>query len=170
MTGRCRWLLLMAMAGAGLGLFRSQTTLAWLSLTVLIWIFLEWVRFHTRLWFELPRLTITRTINGSSQEHGYLWAGRVARVEIKAEMSSVRATPILLIDDCLPENVGLNQGHHRFELLTRESSIQYSYAGEVRGAGVATFPGFRLTLMDPQRFFTAERFVPCEHLVQHHSH
>ena len=58
MTGLARWLALPAIAGLYLGILREQTGLALLSLSVLMWLLIEWILFTWRVWFELPSLEV----------------------------------------------------------------------------------------------------------------
>lgn len=162
MTARSRWLVLLAVCGAGLGVLRNQHTLTWLSLTVLFWVFAEWLLFYTRLWFELPQLQIERSVNGRSESSGYLWAGR--KVSVVTKISSRRGSigPLLMVRDCLPENFIITSGNYERELLTRTNTATFSYEAKIGGAGRATLPGFRITIQDPQGFFATERFVPVE--------
>ncbi|MEQ9408138.1 MAG: DUF58 domain-containing protein [Fuerstiella sp.] len=162
MTGRSRWLVLMGMAGFGLGVLRNQHTLAGLSLTVLVWLFVEWVMFYSRVWFELPRLQLTRSVNGRTEGTGFLWSGRRVRVVVTFSTTSGTIGPLLTIRDCLPENLMVRSGVCEHTKLTRNKGGRFSYEAEIGGAGRALLPGFRIRMQDPQGFFTIERFIPVE--------
>ncbi len=162
MTVRSRWLVLMAIAGTGLGILRNQHTLTWLSITVLIWVFFEWLLFYTRLWFELPNLRISRTVNGRSEDTGYLWAGREVKVVVEIITRRGSVGPLVLVHDCLPENFIVESGNCERELLTRTSRATFQYQASIGGAGRTTLPGFRVRIQDANGFFAIERFIPCE--------
>ena len=84
MTGLARWLALPAIAGLYLGILREQTGLMLLSLSVLVWLLVEWLLFTWRVWFELRQLKFERSVNGRSEPTGILWAGRNVAVEVEA--------------------------------------------------------------------------------------
>ncbi|MEZ6130919.1 MAG: DUF58 domain-containing protein [Planctomycetaceae bacterium] len=161
MTGRSRWLTMLAMAGVGLGIYTNRQTLAWLSLTVLIWLFVEWLSFHWRLWFELPRLRIVRSVSGRREATGFLFASRKVVVDVRLTMKGWQTgiAPMLVVRDCLPENLSVVTGHCEHEFLIRSHEVWYRYEARVCGSGNAQLPGFRITLQDAQGFFVAQRFL-----------
>ncbi len=162
MTARGALLTLMALIGIGIGVYNNRETLAWLSLTVLVWVFVEWLAFYWRVWIELPRLRIQRTVAGRT-DGGTLFAGRKVSVDVVVTIDGVGTGPLLSLRDCLPENFAIESGSNEYELLTRTNQIKFSYEARVRGAGEAMLSGFRLTLKDQQGFFVTQRFVPAEH-------
>ena len=162
MTARSRWLVLLGMAGFALGVLRNLDTLTWLSLTVLIWLFVEWLCFYWRLWAELPRLQIQRSVGGRQDRKGFLFAGRKVTVDVNISVSGLGIGPMVVVHDCLPENFSVEHGNCERELLTRTSHAAFQYEVRVRGAGQAVLAGFRIILQDAQGFFSVQRFVPCE--------
>ncbi len=162
MTARSRWLVLLAVCGIGLGILRNQHVLAWLSLTVLLWLFAEWLCFYWRLYVELPRLKIRRLINGRSDTSAFLWAGRKINITVEISTRNCTLGPVVLIRDCLPENLVVEDGVCETQLLSRFATAAFTYEARVCGAGAAVLPGYRITLQDAQGFFAAERFVPDE--------
>ena len=76
--------------------------LVWICTTAMIWIFLEWLIFYTRVWFDLPHLEITRSVNGRTEPRGFLQAGR--RVVIEVHVSAKRGR--LMVG----EQIGLGDG------------------------------------------------------------
>ena len=105
MTTRVRWLILPAAVGLFLGMLRGQSTLAMLSLSVLLWIVVEWAIFCWRVWYQLPQLYLSRLVNGRSDPVGTLWCGRPVRIVLQLECRSGRLQPLMQIQDVLPENV-----------------------------------------------------------------
>ncbi|MBC8115290.1 MAG: DUF58 domain-containing protein, partial [Candidatus Saccharimonas sp.] len=168
------------LVGLFLGVLRGQAELSLLSLSVLVWLAGEWALFSWRVWCELPRLQIERTVNGRSDATGLLWAGRtvtiVVRVTVKpgfiSKLGSFRALsdsigPVVLIHDVVPENLEILSTSlgdrqlkgNQFELRARTTSVTFTYTARVRAAGQVTLPGIRLRLRDAQEFFLAERFI-----------
>ncbi|MCC6509957.1 MAG: DUF58 domain-containing protein [Pirellulaceae bacterium] len=86
MTMRARMLATMALASICLATIRGQFVLSLVSLSVIVWILAEWLRFQRWQRFSLPRMQFQRTINDraydSSSGGGTLWTGRTIRVEI----------------------------------------------------------------------------------------
>lgn len=105
MTTRVRWLILPAAVGLFLGMLRGQATLAMLSLSVLLWILVEWAMFCWRVWYQLPQLQLTRLVNGRGDPTGTLWCGRPVRIVLQVECQTGRLQPLMQIRDVLPENV-----------------------------------------------------------------
>lgn len=83
MTARGRWMALPGLIGLFLGVLRGQAELSLLSLSVLVWLMGEWTLFSWRVWCELPRLQIERTVNGRSDSTGLLWAGRTVTITVR---------------------------------------------------------------------------------------
>jgi hypothetical protein len=84
MTPRARWLTFVACLGLVAGAARGQVGLVFLSLTILVWLAFEWLRFQMRLWFELPYLRFERSVNQRTEKAGTLWAGRRIEVRLRA--------------------------------------------------------------------------------------
>jgi uncharacterized protein (DUF58 family) len=162
MTARSRWLVLLGIAGFGLGILRSQNALAWSSLTVLVWLFAEWLWFYWRIWRELPALKFTRHVNDRSEPTGLIWSGRTLSVSVELTTGKRRLSPLLVIHDCLPENFELVSGRNRCTVISRSTSISFCYKGQARGLGELILPGIHLTLQDAQGFFATERFIPLK--------
>lgn len=162
MTGRVRWLILLGVSGVALGILRNQHTLAWMSLTLLFWLFVEWINFYWRLRVELPQFHVERTINGQQKPPRFLWAGRLIDVSVKVTTKSGSIGPMLMLRDCVPENLTVESGDDDTVVLARESKVSFQYVGRVRGAGKLELPGVRLVLQDAHGFFAAHRFAACE--------
>ena len=162
MTARSRWLVLLSVCGFAIGILRNQHTLAWLSLTMLLWIFAEWLNFHWRVWVELPRLKIRRLVNGHSDSSGLLWAGRKVTITVEITNQKWSLGRICRVRDCLPENLHIESGDCEITLLSRSESTMISYEARVYGAGTAVLPGYRINLQDAHGFFATERFLPDE--------
>lgn len=162
MTARCRWLVMLGLLGLGLGLDRSQHALAWMSLTLLVWLFVEWASFYWRLWAEMPKIQIERTVNQQPSPPRYLWAGRLVRISVKLKMASGTFGPSLLVRDCTPENMRVESGAADTTVLMRTSQAEFDYTARIRGAGTLRLPGLRVIVQDAHGFFQSHRFLPCE--------
>ena len=160
MTALARWLAMPAIAGLYLGILREQTGLALLSLSVLVWLLVEWLFFSWRVWFELPKLNFERSVNGRSERTGILWAGRIVSVEVRMTSSLLGFGPLVQIRDVVPENMDVLNREHDVTIRSRVHSAVFRYQARVLGAGQLRLPGFRIVLQDAQGFFRAERFIP----------
>ena len=96
MTARGRWMALPGLVGLFLGVLRGQAELSLLSLSVLVWLAAEWALFSWRVWVELPRVQIERTVNGRSDPTGLLWAGRTVTITVRWHWWMITALAILL--------------------------------------------------------------------------
>ena len=180
MTARGRWMMLPAMGGLFLGVLRSLPELSLLSLSVLVWLAVEWAQFCWRVRYELPRLQIERTVNGRSETTGLLWAGRTLTIVLRVTLKPGRFSksnragsiadslgPDVLIRDIVHENMEVisrspddqRLDGNQYELRCRTTSIVMTYLVRVRAAGEVTLPGVRLRLQDAQGLFLAERFI-----------
>lgn len=161
MTGLARWLALPAIAGLYLGILREQTGLMLLSLSVLVWLLVEWLLFTWRVWFELRQLKFERTVNGRTEPSGILWAGRSVAVEVRLKSSILGMGSIVRIRDVVPENMEVVDQENDVTIRSRIHSAVFRYQARVLGAGQLRLPGFRIVMHDRQGFFRAERFIPC---------
>ena len=160
MTGLARWLAFPAIAGVYLGILREQTGLALLSLSVLMWLLVEWILFSWRVWFELPSLEFERIVNGRSEPSGILCAGRNVNVEVRLRFSSNGMNPLVQIRDVVPENMVVLNQENDVTIRNRVRSAEFRYRARVLAAGQIRMPGFRVVMQDRQGFFKAERFIP----------
>lgn len=160
MTLLGRWMVLPALVGLILGVLRGQTGLALVSLSVILWLLVEWHWFTWRVWAELPQLTIERSVNGRSDATGYLWAGRLVTVSVTVRAKRGSIAPMLQLRDVLPENVEVVRFEHDVSVKSRFREFTFTYSARVRGAGRLRLPGFRIIAYDPQGFFRVERFLP----------
>ena len=161
MTGLARWLALPAIAGLYLGILREQTGLMLLSLSVLVWLLVEWLLFTWRVWLELRQLKFERIVNGRTEPSGILWAGRSVAVEVRLRSSFLGMGSIVRIRDVVPENMEVMDQENDVTIRSRVHSAVFCYRARVLGAGQLRLPGFRIVMLDRQGFFKAERFIPC---------
>ena len=160
MTGLARWLALPAIAGLYLGILREQTGLMLLSLSVLVWLLVEWMLFTWRVSFELRQLKFERSVNGRTEPSGILWAGRSVAVEVRLTSSFLGMGSIVQIRDVVPENMEVMDQMNDVTTRSRFHSAVFRYRATVLGAGQLHLPGFHIVMLDRQGFFRAERFIP----------
>lgn len=162
MTGRARWIILLGLTGFVLAILRSRHELALLSLSAMLWVFFQWLWFQIRLWFELPSLTISRTINGREQVQGVLFAGRLVDVEVRINASQRLINAHLVAEDFVPEIVKVESGDVVGGLIVRSPELAFSWKGRVLSAGVLKFQGVRLTMSDTFGLFSVQKFLVHE--------
>ncbi len=160
MTALARWLALPAISGLYLGILRQQTGLSVLSLSVLVWLLVEWMYFTWRVWLELPQLKFERSVNGRTEPSGILWAGRHVSVEVRLTSSLIGIGANVQIRDVVPENLSVLNQDNDVIIRARIHTAIFQYRGRVLGAGQLRLPGFRIVMTDRQGFFRAERFIP----------
>ena len=160
MTALGRWLALPAISGLYLGILRQQTGLSLLSLSVLVWLLVEWIYFTWRVWLELPQLKFERSVNGRTEPSGILWAGRHVSVEVRLTSSLIGIGANVQIRDVVPENLSVLIQDNDVTIRARIRTAVFQYRGRVLGAGQLRLPGFRIVMTDRQGFFRAERFIP----------
>lgn len=160
MTALARWLALPAISGLYLGILRQQTGLSVLSLSVLVWLLVEWMYFTWRVWLELPQLKFERSVNGRTEPSGILWAGRHVSVEVRLTSSLIGIGANVQIRDVVPENLSVLNQDNEVIIRARIHTAIFRYRGRVLGAGQLRLPGFRIVMTDRQGFFRAERFIP----------
>lgn len=166
MTGLGRCTLLAAIAGLLTGLTRSQLALASFSLTIVLWILIEWLWFAWRVQWELPQLRLVRHVGGSSEAVGVVQAGRLLQVVVHATMARGQLNGILRLHDCVPENMAVIGNAHRVQVRTVLTAGEFQYTARVCGAGRLRLPGFRIVVEDRHGFFRLERFHPCSQTLR----
>jgi uncharacterized protein (DUF58 family) len=157
LLGRC--MTFAGLVGTAVGLMRLQTGLTVASLSLLIWLIVEWAIFTWRVVIEFPQLTIERRLNGRSQRNGILWSGRIVKVDVLIQSKRGTAGPQLLIRDVIPENMEVIEHSHDVLAKSRFRRASFSYSARIRGAGHLRLPGFRVVLQDSLGFFQTVRFV-----------
>ena len=159
LRGRC--LALLGFAGTLLGVLRAQDRLTLISLTILVWLFLEWVWFRWRFDIQLSHVQVRRTINGSPVPPKSLFTGRRFDVAVQIESRIGGFTPVLLVEDVLTENFKVESGEHHQLVLTNHSTLELNYSLSARGLGEANLPGVSIKATDYFGIMSARKFIPC---------
>ncbi len=159
MTPRGYCLLIPALLGAGAGLLRNYPALTLLSLSVVLWIMVEWLWFQWRLLSEVRSLQIERTINGRTNTTGVCFAGRRVwmRVTVRRRRGQIR--PWTRIRDLVPGMLSVVDGSPVHLAADPQREITIAYSCQSQSAGIATLPGCRVRIQDPNGFFISDRFV-----------
>lgn len=162
LTPRGHFLLILGIVGTGVGVLNAQELLALTSLSVLVWLFFEWVQFRWRADILLRGFRCERTVNGSEAPTGRVWTLRTVRVSVRIIPVSAIRIPWLRVEDILPES--LECADHRNVVdahLQGDEAFGFSYAVTPRGAGTAILPGVTVRFSDLQGLFATQRFLPC---------
>lgn len=159
-TNRCRWLILFAVIGSIVGLLRRQEQLALISIAVLVWIFFEWILFRIRLDFQFRHLYCKRTVNGSTDATGTMWAGRHVDVSVVIASRKRMRIPFMLFEDVLPENIECEDGDNLIEgTVSRDQPLRFTYVARTRAAGQIVLAGVSARISDLHGLFFASRFL-----------
>ena len=181
MTARVRWLVLPAAMGLFFGMLRGQPALAMLSLSVLLWVIVEWAIFCWRVWYQIPKLKFQRSVNGRIEPSGILWSDRSIRIVLRLTSSVGQLYPLMQVRDVLSENVEVLSpspeapdsqqvitgstvdptrcAGNVMSLLVAADLFSWSYQVRIRAAGRVMLPGVRIILQDTNGFFRIERFI-----------
>ncbi|MHC4880105.1 MAG: DUF58 domain-containing protein [Planctomycetota bacterium] len=164
LTPRARLLLVLAVAGSITGLMRAQELLTLSSMSVLIWLLLEWTAFRIRADHVAPKLVCHRTINGSGSANGTLWTGRATEIETTIALNGWISLPHVLCREILPENLQVSSGHTAAAgAISPGHPIRLCFDAEIPGAGRVEFRGVNVRLSDRFGLFVADRFIAAHH-------
>lgn len=167
LTPRGHVLLILGIVGTGVGVFNAQELLALVSLSVLVWLFFEWVQFRWRADVQLRSLSCERTVNGSRAGTGRLWTQRAARVSVRVVPKAAIRIPWLRIEDVLPEILDCPDGANIVDgFLQGEDAFEFHYVATPQGAGSAVLPGVTVRFTDLQGFFMIQRFLPLRQTLR----
>ncbi len=154
-------LLIPALTGTGIGLLAARESLALLSLTVLLWVFGEWVRFQWWLLRGADRLHVRRTVNGRSDASVVCFAGRRVRVQVQIRCPGKRVPIWTRVADSVPAELLQIDGCCDNVVTQPAETVLLSWDGRPRAAGTAVLHGVRLRFQDPGGLFAADRFIAC---------
>ncbi len=162
LTNRARWLILFSVAGTAVGLLRRQEVLSLVSLSVMIWLFIEWFLFRVRLEIQFRHLACERTVNESAAATGTLWAGRPVSVSVRIVARKAVRIPLVRFEDALPENIEATGDDHVLEAnVSGNVPIRFAYKAQARAAGQVILPGVSARICDLHGMFFARRFLPA---------
>ncbi len=162
MTNRCRVLIILGIIGMVLGVLRDQSSLATLSLAVLVWLFLVWLHFQLRLGLSWPKLKLNRSVNGRSHRHTTLWSDRPITMSVEISASGGKIPAVAVVRDLLPPNVLVESRHATTAIIEDSSMIRMQYNCCCPAAGRVSFFGVHFRFQDPQGLFLSERVLRDE--------
>ncbi|MBI1311878.1 DUF58 domain-containing protein [bacterium] len=146
---------------------RAQESLTLASLSVLIWLLLEWMLFRLRIVFVAPRLACRRTINGSSSSDGTLWTGRQVEIETVLQLDSFLSLPHVVCREALPDNLQVVAGQAACVAgIERSYPLKVKFDVIVPGAGRVEFHGVSVRLSDRFGLYSADRFIPAKQVFR----
>ena len=105
MTLRAQAFAVAGIIGLCLGLIRGQWALSLLSLSSLLWLFLEWLAFYWQVRFQIPSLALVRLVNGESSAERSLWSDRLIDIEVRWNKKLHWYGVTLDLFDVVPENL-----------------------------------------------------------------
>ena len=153
LTTRGWWLLASALSLTVLGLVLRQGVLAWLGLTLLLWLGSEWLFFLLRLARLRSSLTLQRTFADERGPVQTLWVGRSFTVCVRLSLRSGRV-PFVLVCDPVAFAVRHRDGETFADgPLGATQPFEIRYRIECPRAGMARFEGVRVELTDYQGLF-----------------
>jgi uncharacterized protein (DUF58 family) len=158
-TNRFRLVLVFGILGLVVGLLREQSGLAFLSLTVIVWLYFNWILFFIRERIFWSQLECLRSINGRVDGKPTLWADRPISVKLQLTMGRYRFVPHFRALEILPENVVYERGCLQTVATTSEDCLTIEYQGRCMSAGKMRMPGVHCRWEDPFGFFVAERLI-----------
>ena len=162
LTNRGRWLLASGISGAMLGVFRAQQLLGLVGLSLLVWIFFEWILFRWRVEIQFRRIRCERLINRSKRDNGTLWTGRAADIHVRLQMNGNVRLPFVRFEDVQPGNLSsIDDGHVIDASILVDDAFEFRYSARPRGIGTVQFHGVSAQVADLQGLFYTRKFVPC---------
>ena len=170
-TARARWMIVLSLAAAGVGLWRQLPFVVLLALTLLIWVGLEWALFRYRVGAVLWHLRAERKLQGPQGPTRMLWESRTAEVQVVLQLDRTKNSllgglfallpPMMAhVQDLLPTVVEQTDGDSGTHVCVgQQKSVTLSYRMRPRLPGRVRFSGLRIVMQDLQGLFFAERFI-----------
>ena len=155
--------MLVVCCGLGVGLLQSRPLLACASLTLLIWIGIEWVLFRWRTEIGFQKIRCRRIVNdyppGPTQTTT-LWVGRPLKMRLQIESTGWLRIPFARLTDNVPDAIHVTSGSPTCDaVLTSRAPLEFDYECTPLAAGEVTWPGVSVRIMDLQGLFYSERFL-----------
>jgi uncharacterized protein (DUF58 family) len=167
LTSRGRSLIVLSVAGSLLGLLRGQELLALTSVSVLVWLFVEWALFRVRVELGLRLLSCTREVNGLRSATGTLWTDRPVQIRVSVVAKRSVYIPFLRLEDAVPENLRIVDGETISDhSLSGRGPAFFEYQASPRGSGQVRLQGVCVRVGDLQGLFSLQRFLPCDQIFR----
>lgn len=149
--------------GLIVALLDQNEPLALFSLSVLVWLWIEWLSFQ-RFRISNPVLRdCARTIDGDSEKRTTIVADRNILVRLSGTLPGLSRGYRFLIHDMLPDTFQVTEGEP-FQVIDSGigSKFEMPYSATTSICGQVSFPGIRVEISDYWGFFRLEQFVPIE--------
>ena len=162
LTTRSSFILAISSLGLVVALLDGNEPLAALSLSLLVWIWIEWLSFQRFRMFSQPILAgCSRTIDGQSDERVTMVADRQIVVRLAGKLSSTSRGYRFLIHDTIPDTFQVTNGKP-FVVIDSGvgSEFDLEYVATTAICGKVSFPGIRVEASDYWGFFRCEHFIP----------
>ena len=180
-TAAARWMIVISVIAAGVGLMWQQAFMLTLAVATLLWIGFEWICF--RLWLDvlINNAVARRDFLGPNGEARTLWQSRPVTVKttvsfpLEATILGRLLAPIrewlppihAHAYDLLPTIVDLVDGESGSDcLLGSDSDVTVTYRLVPRLPGIVRHTGVRLIASDLHGFFHSERYLPLPSSVR----
>ena len=166
MTSRGVCLLVPGLLGTAVGLLTGNSALSLLSLSVVLWLMLEWLWFQWRMTGEIQSFSIQRTVNDRANKTSICFAGRQLRIAVIVRCRQGGLQPWTCIRDLVPDILTITRGSPGQLVTNSAKQLMFHYDCQPQAAGVASIPGCRFRLQDPNGFFQCDRFVPAQQTLR----
>ena len=141
---------------------RWNEPLALLSLSFLIWIWIEWMLFQRLKVSSRPvALECVRTIEGQSSERVTMVADRRFTLKVSGLLARVSKGYRIIVYDTVPDTFAVDEGTP-FHVIDsgRSRRFEFEYSTSTAICGQVSFPGLRIEVLDYWGFFRTEQFIP----------
>ncbi|MCS6852691.1 MAG: DUF58 domain-containing protein [Gemmataceae bacterium] len=165
LTARGWWLVLLAAlltASAVLWPGDSQTLVATLGLSLLLWFGWEWFWFTAGVRITASSLRLERELRDERGPVTALWVGRSVEVALQLSTEVRPGLAWVVAADFVPFAADVTAGSPvGAGPVGPGRPLQWSYRLRCRAVGRVRFEGVRLRFADPQGFFRYETFLPA---------
>ena len=141
---------------------RWNEPLALLSLSTLIWIWIEWLLFQRLKVSAKPVIrNCSRTIDGQSHRYVTMVADRSFSVKVSGVLPKVARGYRIIVNDSVPDTFAVVEGAS-FRVIDAGGfeEFEFEYKTSTSICGQVSFPGLRIEVSDYWGFFRSEQFIP----------
>ena len=163
LTTRSSLLIGIATSGLVFALLGRNEPLALISLSLLVWIWIEWLSFQ-RFKISNPVLQdCERIIDGQSEQTITMVADRPVAIRLTGKLPALSRGYRFLVHDMLPDTFQTTRSMP-FQVIDSGvgSRFDLPYSATTSICGKVSFPGVRVEISDYWGFFRWEQFVPIQ--------